>query len=149
MLWSYSAGHLSAGDCSILSGFTDLNAAAIKEQFGRVCVVDLRKEIHIQNQKELMAQYKEQGIHYVHVPVTFETASEQDLDTFRRECARHWSDLRVVSSDGCDACYFAAAHVFRKEGWTAERCRDDIPELAKSPWYSVLESYLSRHARPQ
>ena len=150
MAWSYKhseQGRLMAGDIKLLENLNDLDASAIKEKFGSVCVVDLRKEMHIEKQKELTAKYKEQGVQYVHVPVTFDTASEQDLDTFRRECARNWSDLRVVSLDGSDACYFAAAHVFRKQGWTSQRCESEIPELARSQWLPVLESYLTRHVR--
>ena len=125
-----------------LEALLKLTADDIKAGQGFLCVVDLRKVTEISKKPAL----KELDVRYVSVPVVVETFSEQDMDFVRREFARHWGRVLIVSEGGVRATFFALAHAARAQKWTLERALSECPALAKEkPWLDYLTAYLSRH----
>ena len=106
------------------------------------CVVDLRKAQ--ERTEELAPQCKEKGVSYVHVPVTAQTWSEQDMDFLRRETARRHGKVAVVSAGGQRAAAVLLMH------WGRSGVASDDDTLAKCPeledaWKERIKSYLARH----
>ena len=120
-----------------------LSADAIKAGEGFPCVVDLRKK---QEMSEFpAAKCKELGINYAHVPVTPETLSEQDIDHCRREFARGWGRVLVISQGGQRALLMVILQAARVQGWKAPEATAKCPDLQLPTYKQYLEGYLSRH----
>lgn len=110
------------------------------------CVVDLRKAQ--ERAEELAPKCKEKGVAYVHVPVTAETWSEQDMDFLRRETARRWGKLAVLSQGGQRAAAMLLMH------WGRSGTRTDEDTLAQcadlqDAWKDRIKDYLARHRERQ
>lgn len=120
-------------------------AEAIQEN-GPKCVVDLRRGLEISEKPA--ARLRELGVNYVQVPVSAETFSEQDMDCVRREFARRWGRVLVVSEKGARAIYFVLSHAARAQGWSYEQAVASCSPLAgETIWLDHLRPYLARHSR--
>jgi len=106
------------------------------------CVVDLRKAQ--ERAEELAPKCKEKGVAYVHVPVTAETWSEQDMDFLRRETARRWGKLAVLSAGGQRAAAVLLMHWGRSGEKTDEDTLGQCAELDDA-WKERIKAYLARH----
>lgn len=106
------------------------------------CVVDLRKAQ--ERTEELAPKCKEKGVAYVHVPVTAESWSEQDMDFLRRETARRWGKMAVVSTGGQRAAAVLLMHWGRSGVKTDEDVFAQCAELDEA-WKPRIQDYLARH----
>ena len=137
---------LVAAPASELSSVLALTPDAIKQGEGFACVVDLRKSQEIQDKPN--ARLQELGVRYVQVPVTAATFSEQDMDAVRREFARSWGQVLVVSQGGTRATFLTLAHAARVRGWSPEQAMESCPKMRpaeEQAWVDHLSCYLARH----
>lgn len=117
-----------------------LSAEDIKAGKGYPCVVDVRKKMEASVAPA--AKCKELGISYQHVPVTLESYSEQDMDHLRREFARKWGRVLVISAGGERASFLVLSHAARALSWKGEEALEKCPPR----WRGKLDAYLHRHA---
>ena len=136
---------LAAGPVGELTELLGKTAEQIKES-GPKCVVDLRRGLEMPNKPT--ARLKELGVSYAHVPVILETFSEQDMDCGRREFARHWGQVLVISEKGSRAIFFVLSHAARAQGWSYEEALSNCSALStEKVWLEHLKAYLARHNR--
>jgi hypothetical protein len=131
-----------AGPAAELTPLLELTPEAVKAGEGFPCVVDVRKAMEIVEKPT--ARLKELGVRYVPVPVTVATFSEQDMDAIRREFARSWPRLLVISQGGIRASFLALAHAARVKGWSLKEATESCSGLPKE-WLDHLGPYLARH----
>lgn len=109
-------------------------------------MVDLRKVTEFD--AATVAVLKDKGVKRVSLPVTAGTWSEQDMDTLRREFLRGESPVAVVSRGGERAALVVLQHAARAEKLSLDEALGRWPDLTlAAELRSLLESYLTRHAR--
>lgn len=134
------------GQTLVGADLAQLQAALADPEKKYPCVVDLRRRTEWSESPA--PKFKELGVKYVPLPVDAETFSEQDMDAVRREFARHWGKVLVVSVRGARSCFLVLAHAARVQGWSYEDALAKCPDLKNHEQLCAhLRSYLQRHVR--
>jgi protein tyrosine phosphatase (PTP) superfamily phosphohydrolase (DUF442 family) len=134
---------LVASTPELLEAALSQTKESIKAGEGFPCIVDLRKKLEM---GEFPAsRCKDAGISYLHLPVTPESLSEQDIDHVRREFGRNWGRVLVISTHGQRAVLMVAMQAARVAGIGAADAAKKFPELTDPALKQYLEAYLNRH----